>query len=148
MTSGDNRYFPREFGRIDLQYLPVGFDEAAAAGRAWLQGLWKVDAERQWRTPDPFMDFSASGLCFLDAAPVAEGELLLLELRLPVGEAAHRATGRVVRAQPLEGADLQGRDPHTRRIAVDFVEVSTEAVAALVEFTDQCQTAALGADLD
>lgn len=139
----ESRYFPREFGRIELRYQVIAKRELPAAGRAWVQGLSKVEPERPWYSPHPYMDFSASGLCFHDGAPLEADDVLLLELRVPAAERPIRATGRVVRADALDSVDL-GEAGAMRRVAVDFVDLSAGGLEALVQFTEDCQSKALG----
>jgi hypothetical protein len=148
LQSKDSRYFPREYGRIDLRYTVARGEGANGAGREWVEGRAPVEGGARWYQPDPFMDFSASGLCFQDDAPLAEQDLLLLEMKLPMRSEPYRATGRVVRAMDLESIDLESDGPQLRSVAVNFEELPRETVEALVDFTDHVQSRALGVDPD
>ena len=137
----DKRIFPRMYGGIRLRYQVVG----AQALSAWIErGQAPGDA---WIEPDPFMDFSGSGLKFEDRETCFAGDNLLLELRIPPDEEAYRATASVVRTFPISAEDIEAaqREPGalvaTHQIAVHFEYLPPEAVEALMAFTLRVQDA-------
>ncbi len=137
----DNRIFPRMYGGIRLRYQVVG----EGAGQAWIeQGL---APDGTWLEPDPFMDFSGSGLKFEDGETCHAGDTLLLELRIPPEDGWYRATASVVRIFPIAAEDIEvaerepGSPPPTHPIAVHFLVLPPEAVEALMAFTLRVQDA-------
>jgi hypothetical protein len=137
----DKRIFPRTYGGIRLRYQVA----PPEAGDAWVE---KGEAPGEtWHTPDPFMDFSGSGLKFEGQENCKAEDALLLELRIPPSEEPLRATARVVRLFPIsqEELDAAERDddapPSTHQIAVHFDNLPTEAVEALMAFTLRVQDA-------
>jgi hypothetical protein len=97
------------------------------------------------------MDFSGTGLRFEDQLHCRTNDLLLIELALPSSEDRWHATARVVRVDPIgpedpEGGDVEERkrDP-THQIAVQFVDLPTEATEALTTFAISIQDALLKA---
>ncbi|MEW6441286.1 MAG: PilZ domain-containing protein [bacterium] len=153
----DKRGFPRLPGGICLRYL------ALSAGEERLSERWmnREDPEKlggDWREPDPFMDFSGSGLRFEDELVCKVGDLLLLELRVPPSEQRWRAKARVVRVEPTVpgNADAEDREEMekgekgrrkrvaTHQIAVEFEDLPREAREALTAFTLRIQNALLG----
>lgn len=137
----DKRIFPRMYGGIRLRYQVVD----AEAVQAWIErGEAPADG---WLEPDPFMDFSGSGLKFEDRETCFGGETLLLELRIPPEEDAFRASAKVVRTFviPPEDVEAAEREPGatvaTHQIAVHFEVLPPEAVEALMAFTLRVQDA-------
>lgn len=137
----DKRIFPRTWGGIRLRYQATRAD--AAAG--WIdRGEAPSGA---WHTPDPFMDFSGSGLKFEDQERCAAGDTLLLELSIPPSDLWFRATARVVRLLPIppEDRDMiergEGEPIPTHQVAVHFEHLPADAVEALMEFTLRVQDA-------
>ncbi len=123
----EKRYFPRENGGIDMHWKRLdrcGFEVATAA---WRRGLFEVDGKEDWNTPEPFMNFSASGLRFRDDAPCAPGDIVLIAFRLKGRSAWHRAIAEVVRRTQNDG---QAAD-----IAVAFQELEPTTVELLANFT-------------
>ncbi len=137
----DKRIFPRMFGGIRLRYLVTDPSQVAS----WMEGS-AVDSDG-WREPDPFMDFSGSGLKFEDGEHCKAGDTLLMELSIPATEGSFRATASVVRVIPIseEEREHAERDPGapipTHEIAVHFLELPSEAVEALMAFTLRVQGA-------
>jgi hypothetical protein len=131
----DKREFPRMQGGIQLRYTTLSPPDAAAEA-AWAD-RGEAPEGAQWRVPDPFMDFSASGLKFDDAPVCADGDRLLMELEVPTAEGRWRGVARVVRVSPIpedereEGADAES----THYIAVEFTQLPAEAIEALMHFT-------------
>lgn len=130
----EKRYFPREYGGIDVRWKRMDGRRPVTA-EAWRRGLHSVDDE-EWNTPDPYMNFSASGLRFRDTSPCDEGDTVLIALR-PHGQAEwHRAIATVVRrASSLENESAE--------IAVAFQDIDPASVEALADFTLDRQLAEL-----
>jgi hypothetical protein len=145
----DKRSFPRVMGGIRVRYRVVSGKGAKAAASAWLKGDDKPRAEGEWWEPDPFMDFSGSGLKFDDRLHCKVGDELLLQLQVPPGREVWRATARVVRLDPLpppaqdELDEIQRELAPTHQIAIQFVELPPEASEALSAFTLRVQDALL-----
>ena len=137
----DKRIFPRTYGGIRLRYLVV----PPAAVAAWIA---RGEApEGTWFEPDPFMDFSGSGLKFEDQEHCKADDTLLLELRVPPEDDTFRASARVVRLFPIPPEEIEAaeREPaapaSTHQIAVHFEALPSEAVEALMAFTLRVQDA-------
>ena len=126
----DKREFPRMHGGITLRYTTASPGDAAA----WYQ-RGEAPAGATWGTPDPFMDFSASGLKFEDTARCEAGDLLLLELEVPTAEGRWRGVARAVRVSPIDPEDIELSAPATHHIAVEFQQLPAEAIEALMTFT-------------
>lgn len=124
----DAREYPRLVGRIGLRYRRGG--DAAA----WMGG---ADVPGDEREPDPFMNFSVTGLAFEDEPAVSAGDTLLASLTVP-GAAPFRATARVVRTWPIP-EDEREEGPATHRIAIVFDAVPPEGTAALLAYTQRLQ---------
>ena len=138
-TRRDHREFPRMYGAIHVRY-------AAATGDpgAWIDN--GVAGEVTWYRPDPFMNFSASGLQFDTAHPVeADVGGLLISLKTPGDSTSYRATARIVRVDPIPADELDdepfedGEPLSTHRMAVHFTDVPSDAIAALMAFTERLQ---------
>ena len=124
----EKRYFPREDGGIDMHWKRLERSGSEVATHAWRRGLFEVDGNEDWNTPEPFMNFSASGLRFRDLAPCSEGDIVLIAFRLQGRTAWHRATAVVVRRdQPENGACPE--------IAVAFQDLEPETVQLLADYT-------------
>ena len=141
----DKRSFPRMYGGIHVRYRVLAEGEGDAAVRAAGEG-------GEWREPDPFMDFSGTGLRFEDRLCCKPKDLLLLELALPSSERRWRVKARVVRVEPIRPEDLERRDRETGRepaathqIAVQFVDLPADATEALTAFAMRIQDALLKA---
>ncbi len=145
----DKRSFPRMYGGIHIRYRVLAAREREKESSAWLAGEEAPGQEGDWREPDPFMDFSGTGLRFEDQLLCDKDDLMLVELRLPSSEKRWRATARVVRVDPIRPEDLEGRDEErqepvpTHQIAVHFAELPAEATEALTEFAMRIQDALL-----
>jgi len=145
----DKREFPRMQGGIHLRYAALGPAGDAPTGRSDARGWVDRGAPPEgaaWAAPDPFMDFSASGLKFDDRPACVAGDLLLMELGVPSRDERWRGLARVVRLFPVP-PDQRERpdDPQgpTHQVAVEFLEIAPEATEALMEFTLQLQSALL-----
>jgi len=147
----DKRSFPRMHGGIHVRYRVLASGEAEKTASAWLEGRDAPGREGEWREPDPFMDFSGTGLRFEDELRCCKEDLMLIELRLPASEDLWRATARVVRVDPIRPEDLEGREEPkkesapTHQIAVQFVDLPTDATEALTAFGMRIQDALLKA---
>lgn len=139
----DKRIFPRLYGGIEIRYRHVDKERWEEASRSWMAGEPDT-APEEWLAPDPFMDFSVSGLKFEGPGDFASDECLLVELKVPLDEELRRATARVVR---VDLASPQA-DPATRRagpnqIAIHFLELPLKTAESLVRFTLHLQEALL-----
>jgi hypothetical protein len=147
----DKRSFPRMFGGIHVRYRVLAEGEIGELGSAWVSGAAAPGKEGEWREPDPFMDFSGTGLRFEDQLHCRTKDLLLIELAVPSSEDRWHGTARVVRVDPIGPEDLEGRDEEERKrapthqIAVEFVELPTEATEAITSFAMRIQDALLKA---
>ena len=136
----DERYFPRMAGGIDLRYRCGKLGEASR----WMSGK---EVNGDFRTPDPFMNFSVTGLRFDDSAHCETGDTLLLDFSLPNTETRWRAVGRVVRVSELPETELDDAlDDTTHQVAVRFTDLPESAAAALEAFTIRLQRAMVGDD--
>lgn len=135
--SRDRRVFPRVMGGIPMRYRLVHSDEAAAVTARWMAGAPDAADPSEWRQPDPFMNFSATGLRFDDQPLVEAGDLLLIELGVGGRPERWRAVGTVVRLIPIEGAEeVPGVSHH---VAVMFIDAPTALTEALEAYTLQLQ---------
>ena len=125
----NKRAFPRMFGSIHLRYRHIDAAAAEHHIRDWLFHISEPDDT--WHSPDPFMNFSASGLRFQDEAPREIGDLLLLEMGIPTAPERWRATARVVRLEH----DGEGKS----FVAVRFLDLPAEAQETLQRFTHRLQ---------
>ncbi len=146
----DKRSFPRVCGGVHVRYRVVKADHDASRIDAWIRGDDTVSNEGEWWEPDPFMNFSGSGLKFEDTLHCEVGDVLLMRLRVGSSPLEWRVTGHVVRIEPLERDDIgpsdddrQIRGP-THYIAVHYDYIPEEAREALAAFTLKIQNALLG----
>ena len=102
----DKRDYPRMFGGIELRYRVVPEEEMALAERAWTAGLAGVSDDHPWHEPDPFMNFSGSGIRFRDRDACEAGDQLLIEMKVPTTE---RCSG--VEAQRTTATGVFGSRP-------------------------------------
>lgn len=137
----DHRIWPRQVGGVDLCYrvLDAGADQER---RAWMDGELGVDD--RWHRPDPFMNFSVTGLRFDDGETCRSGDTLLCELGIP-GEARRwRGIARVVRVWPIpEGEQDPTSEGASHRVAVQFTDLPSDAAEALTHYTLRMQRTAL-----
>lgn len=149
----EKREFPRMPGGIRLRYCVLAGKEKEVeeACRGWMSGTEWAGKDAEWREPDPFMDFSASGLRFEDDRPCRVGDTLLLQFQVPGAPEVWRACARVVRVEAVDrewtnaeqDGESAGRAP-AYAIAVHFTALSAGARAALGAFTLRIQNALLG----
>lgn len=137
----DKREFPRMHGGIKVRYTAISPGDESAAD-AWYRRGEAPDGV-DWGAPDPFMDFSASGLKFEDIPRCVEDDLLLLELEVPTAEGRWRGVARVVRVSPIAPEDREAGSSATHHIAVEFQSLPAEAIEALMTFTLHLQGALL-----
>lgn len=141
--AADRREFFRVEGSIHCKYQVLKGPGHDLARERWVQHGEATDAE--WLTPDPFMDFSASGLKFQHTETCASDDVLLLEVGVPGTDDTYRTTARVVRLFPLsqeerdELARAGGTGASTHAVAVHFLEIAPEAIEALVMWTESIQ---------
>ena len=132
VVPADQRAFPRMVGGITLRYrvLPPGTPDDTL--RAWME---TGEAQGEWRQPDPFMDFSGSGLAFEDSVPCSVGDKVLVQFLLPTYTEWWRATAHIVRAQPAAQAPDTVQD-----IAIHFIDLPPGALDALMQYTLRMQS--------
>jgi len=137
----DKRIFPRTWGGIKLRYQVAQGEQV----RPWLDR--GVAASTVWYEPDPWMDFSGSGLKFEDLERCAPDDTLLLDLSIPPRDVRYRASARVVRLLPIPPEEQamiereEGQLLPTHQVAVQFLELPSEAIEALMDFTLRVQDA-------
>ncbi len=138
----DQRNYPRLAGGIPLRYRVLAEDELGGPAHAWLVGADDPAPPDAWRAPDPFMNFSVTGLRF-DDEPVCEaGDRLLCELGVPSDTRRWRALAHVVRLDPiLQNEPAEGSATH--HIAVAFDDLPDDAAEALTRYTLRLQRAHL-----
>lgn len=130
----DLREYPRTYGGIQLRYRVLGADGAAAACESWMAGETTEADQGLWRRPDPYMNFSATGLRFEEPeATCHDGDLVLLEMDVPTSPVPWRALGEVVRCAPLP--EEEQTEDATHFIALTFSDIPSEASQALARFT-------------
>ncbi len=138
----DRREFSRAWGAIRLRW-SVGTNEELDA---WMTG---GDVSGPFSTPDPFMDFSGSGLKFHDSVTPRPGEMLMLELAVARDSRMHRATARVIRVTPIpdderdERPFAPGATIPTHAIAVHFGDIAPGTTEALASFGERIAEAML-----
>jgi len=138
LTPPDQREYPRVEGAIFFSYHVSPQGELGT--KAWIIG---APASAVVHTPDPFMNFSATGLSFEDTVTCAEGDTLLFELRVPNVDKTWRGSARVVRVAPIPAEE---RDPSltaTHRVAIHFTHLAEDAADALRQHTLRIQDAYL-----
>ena len=123
--SADKRDYPRLHAGLPIQYKISDQSEADS----WLSG---GTVENDWCTPDPYMNFSVSGLRFEVNEEVQEGQILLVLLSIGTSETVWRTTVKVIRVFESNGATH-------RSAAVSFQHLPDEALAALSDLTLKIQ---------
>lgn len=118
----DGRDYPRMFGALS-----VGMSLANDRSEAWLAG---DPVEGEWLSPDPFMNFSASGLLCCVDVPGVVGETYLVSLSIPaLRSETWRMTATLVRSVPVAGT------PDHHEYALNFLDIPAAATEGLVSFT-------------
>ncbi|MFN3197389.1 MAG: hypothetical protein ACE366_03055 [Bradymonadia bacterium] len=149
----ERRVYPRLMGGVPLTYTIIAADdaEAEALGEQWVE-LGMPAPDDTWRSPDPLMNFSVTGLCFEDAyegdePPGMPGDVFLGWMAVGSDARRYRVAGRLVRAAPIDPEQQKSADgvaaPPTHRIAVNFTAMEDEAVEALTAYTLKLQLANL-----
>lgn len=134
----DKRLYPRLYGNIPLSYRAHHSAEGELSVHRWLAGSTHDGPQPPLRTPEPFMNFSVSGVCFEDTIPFEKDALVLMELGVGELPGRWRATGRVVRVERLPDGDTP-----LYSIAVNFETLPDAAMQALSDFTLTIQEALL-----
>lgn len=135
----DRRSYPRSYGALHVRY-DVRRVMNDAEIDEWLHGS---AAGSPPYAPDPFMNFSPSGLAFDDLPRAVPGELLLMEIVIPPDPRPHRLTARVMRVEALPADERDEGTPGTHRIAVRFEGVGAGTTEALLRYTVRIQDAYL-----
>jgi hypothetical protein len=130
----DLREYPRTYGGIHLRYRVLDASEVDFVVGPWMEGEDIESKRGVWRSPDPYMNFSATGLRFDEPeATCASGDVVLLEMEVPTSKVPWRAIAEVVRCSPLPEEE---RTPEaTHFIALSFTEIPAQASQALARFT-------------
>jgi len=143
----DRRDYSRTYGGLDLRYQIVPKQQVELVSRRWVSTGKSTSDE--WHKPDPFMDFSASGLKFHDVDRCSAGDLLLVEFRVPGSPVVHRATLHVIRVLPIptdemdnEPFEIGGIIP-SRMVATHFLHLDPASIIALIHFSDRIREAAV-----
>ena len=142
----EKRYFPREDGGLAVRWRPVDPDHADDAPRGSPTTMpSSAEFDDGWHRPQPFVNFSASGIRFHDRAPVAKGDALRVAFQVDPAEPWHLTTAEVVRcsALPKDTADTAPSGRDASEIAVAFRTISAPALEALADYTLDQQVAAL-----
>jgi len=145
----DKRDFPRIQGGIHVRYGVVAEGASQASVSAWIDGGELPVEVGDWQEPDPFMDFSGSGLKFEDQLNCKVGDELLMELQVPPSQEVWRATSRVVRIDPMspvekdELDDVKRELAPTHQIAIQFIHLPQGATDAISAFMLRIQNALL-----
>jgi len=143
-SAPDRREFSRVYGAVRARYVVVDGDGELARKR-WIQLGNAPDGE--WCEPDPFMDFSGSGLKFHDQQSCKSGDTLLMELSVQGASEPFRLTASVIRVDPIPDDERdempweEGAVIPTHTIAVHFVDAPPNAIHALVRFAERIQEA-------
>ena len=145
----DKRGFPRIQGGIRLRYRVAPKAEAEKLVPAWTAGEEIPGDEGAWYAPDPFMDFSGSGLKFEDRLRCDAGDVLLLQLQIPPEKEPFRAVAKVVRTEAIvvdeENDPGEGRaeEAPSHKVAVEFIDLPQKGAEALGAFMLRIQDALL-----
>jgi hypothetical protein len=124
----DKRDFPRLCAGLPIRYRVASAEDA----QAWLAG--SPAPTQGWFTPDPFMNFSVSGLRFDADRSVQADDLLTVDLAIADGGPRWRITARVIRIFTPESEETA-----THSVAVSFAHLPEGANAALSELTLKIQ---------
>jgi len=127
--AADKRDYPRLHAGLPIRYRVSTPEEATA----WCNG---EPVDGTWHTPDPYMNFSVSGLRFDVHPDVNDGDLLLVELRIGDQTPTWRTTARVIRV-------FEGRNQEPDNVAVSFETLPDDALSALSDLTLQIQESLL-----
>tara|TARA_B110000037_G_C17106126_1_gene499899 strand:- start:1022 stop:1699 length:678 start_codon:yes stop_codon:yes gene_type:complete len=132
VSEPDKRAFPRLYGSVDLAFRAIKPDESEASIDAWISSGLETAGE-SWHSPDPFMNFSVTGLKFEEYTTHKIGDVILLGFTVPTSESIFRCRGKVARCKELP--NQSGVAIKSNSIAVEFLDMSPEGREALSEFT-------------
>ncbi len=133
----DRRFFPRIEGYFSLEYqaFPPNRRDAVTT---WLEHPHLSEVGETWSQPDPFVEFSATGIKFRAVEELEIGSWLRLRFKLPLlGEETYYCGGKVVRKDEQDGESW---------FAVALVDVDAHVSDVLMEYTKRCQDLVLGLD--
>ena len=131
----ERREFPRLHAGMPVRYHRVPPAKYTAIATRWLRGhddALPADSEG-WVEPEPFMNYSVTGLRFQTQDDVVLNEVVLLELGVPGRDDRWRVSARCVHAGPTDPEEGQS-------IALEFVQISDDARAALTALTLESQS--------
>ncbi len=134
----DQREFPRMHGGISLRYHILARTNPEAASEAWLRG---AEPPAQEFEPDPFMNFSVTGLAFDDIESCRANDLLGFVITIPHEPHTWRGVASVIRVWRIPIDERDDTIPATHRIGVTFVDLPDDARAALGRHTERIQEA-------
>lgn len=126
----DLRDAPRLYAGIEFHYQVV--TAGGPSPEAWMAGSGPVG---EMFHPDPYMNFSMTGLQFEDLPRCSANDTLLFTLQLQRDRRVWRGTARVVRVFPIPEEERESDSPGSHRIAVTFLDVPDECRKALVDQT-------------
>ncbi len=138
VPTSDKREYPRMHGGITLRYHQLPRATAAAAAEDWMRGGPPVGPEHE---PDPFMNFSVTGLAFDDVLTCQEEDLLGILVKIPGDDHTWRGVAWVIRVSKIPIDERDESIDATHRIAVNFQELPDEARIALGKHTERIQEA-------
>ncbi len=133
----EKREYPRMNGGITLKYFVISGNNPDAVD-AWLKG---GNATGKLYEPDPFMNFSVTGLAFDDLDTCSDGDTLAFTLNVPGVSHTWRGAARVVRIWKIPIDERDESIPATHRIAVHFSVLPEDAAEALRVHTQRIQEA-------
>lgn len=129
----DKRAFPRHYGNIPLFFRVLEDTEEELVTRQWKANV--IDVDESWSRPEPFMNFSVSGVSFENSEAAAVGQVALVEFCVGQDTTKWRGLARVVRCRLLSQKESR------YEIAIHFEFLPEEAVMLLSEFTLSIQEA-------
>ena len=129
----DKRLFPRHFGHIPLRYRLVDPSEGELIIHRWIRE--GGGPAKGWEQPEPYMNFSVSGVSFERKDPPDMDQQVLVDLG--VGDIDHRwkVLAQVVRVLELPDDKYE--------VALSFENISEDAREALSSLTLSIQEALL-----
>jgi hypothetical protein len=133
----EKREYPRMNGGITLRYFVVP-PTGQAQIEAWLRGGAEVGKVFE---PDPFMNFSVTGLAFDDVETCTDGDLLGFTITVPGAPHTWRGAASVVRVWKIPVDERDDSIPATHRVAVNFTDLPDDAREALRAHTQRIQEA-------
>ena len=130
LRARERRAFPRLIGGLQLSVRALSATEEAGEVAAWTRGDDGPSERGEWFQPDELMNFSVTGLRFDSPPEVLANQILLIDMGVrKFGR--WRCVAEVVRVftEPLDGSSGSGQ------VAVQFIEIPTDAENALSEMT-------------